>query len=265
MNRIQSLLPPVPILSQEDPGPAVQIEPSVEPLVALAPSQRLFIQPAYFFSGYRSAGERILVREGVAEALERVGVSLPRGMALLVWDGLRSLDTQREIANRFRTSLNGARVSDADLEQLVCQYVSPLPATSLIHQSAPAPHSTGGAVDLTLADEDGNALDLGTHFDDFRRVALPAHYERRGNRTDLSRESATRRLLRRVLFHAMLSAGFAPYPFEFWHFELGTRRAAAYHGHSAAKYGPAVPYLPPGPNRGGAPGLDSGVQLDPNT
>jgi hypothetical protein len=43
----------------------------------------------------------------------------------------------------------------------------------------------------------------------------------------------------------MLDAGFAPYPLEYWHYEIGTTLAAAWYGLPYAEYGAAVPWTPP--------------------
>ena len=75
-----------------------------------------------------------------------------------------------------------------------------------------APHTTGGAVDLTLG-WDGKALAMGTDYDAFEEEAALDFYE----------DGADQRLLtlRRILFNAMTGAGFAPYWTEWWHWSFG--------------------------------------------
>lgn len=71
-------------------------------------------------------------------------------------------------------------------------------------------HSRGVAVDLTLLDEAGIALDMGTGFDDMRELSHPFN-------PSLPLAVQRNRLL---LLGIMMGAGFAPIASEWWHFEL---------------------------------------------
>jgi len=71
-------------------------------------------------------------------------------------------------------------------------------------------HSRGVAVDVTLLDEHGQALDMGTGFDEMREQS---HHDR----DDLP-VSAQRN--RGMLLGIMLQAGFASLPTEWWHYQL---------------------------------------------
>jgi D-alanyl-D-alanine dipeptidase len=76
-------------------------------------------------------------------------------------------------------------------------------------------HGYGAAVDLTLADSTGRALDMGTPFDHFGPLAQPRYEARYRRQGQLSTEQIeNRRLLREV----MQSAGFQGIPSEWWHF-----------------------------------------------
>jgi D-alanyl-D-alanine dipeptidase len=71
-------------------------------------------------------------------------------------------------------------------------------------------HNRGAAVDITLIDERGNELEMGTPYDDFTEKA---HYDYE----DLSDEvKANRKLLRDV----MIKFGFEPLETEWWHFDF---------------------------------------------
>lgn len=76
-------------------------------------------------------------------------------------------------------------------------------------------HSRGVAVDVTLLNESGQALDMGTGFDDMRELS---HHDRK----DLPSEVQKNRLL---LLGIMLHAGFISIPSEWWHYELPNSRA----------------------------------------
>jgi D-alanyl-D-alanine dipeptidase len=71
-------------------------------------------------------------------------------------------------------------------------------------------HSRGVAVDVTLIDGDGVAVDMGTGFDDMRELSHPFN-------PDLPPTVQRHRIL---LLGIMMGAGFAPIDTEWWHFEL---------------------------------------------
>lgn len=77
-----------------------------------------------------------------------------------------------------------------------------------------SPHSRGVAVDLTLIDETGAALDMGTGFDAFTPLS---HH---GNE-DISAEAQRNRLL---LLGLMTEAGWDFYRNEWWHYQLFNSR-----------------------------------------
>lgn len=73
-----------------------------------------------------------------------------------------------------------------------------------------SPHSRGAAVDLTMINENGEALDMGTGFDAFTPLS---HH---GN-TEISAEAQRNRHL---LMGIMTTAGWDFYRNEWWHYQL---------------------------------------------
>lgn len=73
-----------------------------------------------------------------------------------------------------------------------------------------SPHSRGVALDLTLADREGNALDMGTGFDAFTPLSHHA--------TTAIPEAAQRNRL--LLLGLMTAAGWEMYSNEWWHYQL---------------------------------------------
>lgn len=80
-----------------------------------------------------------------------------------------------------------------------------------------SPHSRGAAVDLTLIDGEGRALDMGTAFDAFTPLS---HH----GRTDLSVTAQRNRFL---LIGLMTAAGWDFYRNEWWHYQLFDARRFA--------------------------------------
>lgn len=84
-------------------------------------------------------------------------------------------------------------------------------------------HNYGAAVDLTICDKFGNALDMGAGFDDPREIAYPSKENYFLQRGLLSEEHIkNRQLLRKV----MKLAGFSSIQTEWWHFNAVARDTA---------------------------------------
>lgn len=138
----------------------------------------------------------------VAEALEKVVAWLKQrrpGYTALVLDALRPQRVQQQLWDA--------------LEGTGLQMYLANPARGSIH-------SYGMALDITLLDEQGRELDMGTGFDDMTNLSHPALEEGfliTGELTD--EQVANRRLLR----EGMLEAGFFGINTEWWHFDCGDR------------------------------------------
>lgn len=84
-------------------------------------------------------------------------------------------------------------------------------------------HNYGSAIDLTLADEKGQALDMGTKYDFFGELAYPKLEQQFLNNGQLTAKAYENRLLLRNI---MKKAGFMPIDFEWWHFNAFSRKEA---------------------------------------
>ncbi|WP_346774025.1 M15 family metallopeptidase [Brevibacillus sp. SYP-B805] len=203
---------------------------SGEPLVSLSGlTAKLQVYPYYHKLGYSEALPDCYAREGVADRLVKAAERLPEGYSLVVWDGWRPYRLQQAIFDRFRETLlaQGWQEGEA-LTREVTKYVA-LPSTDPAH---PAPHLTGGAVDVTIAGPNG-WLPMGTDFDDFTPLAATDYFEQL---PELSAAEMAIRDNRRWLHELMTSAGFVNYPEEWWHFDYGNKAWARHH-QTLPKYG----------------------------
>lgn len=228
--------PPIPELldaAADDSQLPLAIDPTgdQEPLLPIE-VRRIRIIGAYWHTGWPFARPGAYLREGVLHRLAAAAATLPDGFGLAVWDAWRD--------PRLQERLHEVAYSDAALPP---GFVSP----PSLDPTRPAPHSTGGTVDITLTWRNV-PLALGTQFDAF----VPAAYARAlestdhpdaDNHNDRSDETVLARQLRRMLRSVMVSAGFVQLNCEWWHFEYGTRLWAAVHGR-APRYGGH-----PGPDR----------------
>ena len=106
--------------------------------------------------------------------------------------------------------------------------------------ATPPPHSTGAAVDLTLAGADGEPLDLGSPIDAIGAVSEPDHFAgvaREASDPELRNQAALFNQRRDLLAAVMLEAGFAQHPNEWWHFSRGDQLWAWRTGDNKAIYG----------------------------
>jgi zinc D-Ala-D-Ala dipeptidase len=168
---------------------------------------------------------RALVRAGLADRLTGARKALPRGIALKVVEGHRSVADQRAIIATYSAEVRAARpdVSPDELRRLVSRFVSPVEV---------APHVAGAAVDLTLVGARGQELDLGTTID-----ATPEQSDGRCW-TAADGIGVSARAHRDLLAGVLGGAGLVNYPTEWWHWSFGDRYWALMTGATAAIYGP---------------------------
>jgi zinc D-Ala-D-Ala dipeptidase len=90
-------------------------------------------------------------RLGVAKRVREVQRTSRPGLRLLLIEAYRPIETQHHYFEEYvaKLALRHPEWDPATLRSNASRYVDP-------------PHSTGGAIDLTLIDEDGRELDMGT-------------------------------------------------------------------------------------------------------
>lgn len=77
-------------------------------------------------------------------------------------------------------------------------------------------HSFGFAIDLSLVNENGREVDMGTEFDSFAIEAQPRYEAEMVEKGKLTNEQVSNRLILRGI---MESAGFKQLSFEWWHYD----------------------------------------------
>jgi len=77
-------------------------------------------------------------------------------------------------------------------------------------------HNYGFAIDLSLEDESGREVDMGTPFDGFTPLSQPNHEREYLKAGKLTKDQIEHRFILRNL---MLHAGFVQLPIEWWHYD----------------------------------------------
>lgn len=163
-----------------------------------------------------------LIRADIVPMLYTAAKSLPAGYKLCFIHGFRSRLHQWAmwLSKMDQERRAYPNESDAQLEKRVR-------ATLACPRYGYGPHQTGGAVDVTVVDEHGVTLDMGT--EPLYLGAESTMYYR--GITPAQKQN------RQILADAMRHAGFNNYPAEWWHWSYGDRMWAAYQGKKYALYG----------------------------
>ncbi|HYS44939.1 MAG TPA: M15 family metallopeptidase [Rhizomicrobium sp.] len=192
-----------------------------------------------YWQRIEGATDRLWLRKTVAEKLLRVNARAEAaGLELFLFDAWRPRAVQayfhdvwmpRELQRRD-PELSGVAL----IEEVERYWAAPSDSAD-----SPAPHATAAAVDLTLRWKDGEALWMGSLFDDVTALAHRDRFEHldSGNFSFSDQEA---RANRRLLHWLMTEEGFAGHPDEWWHFSWGDQMWAALTAAPNAHYGLAA-------------------------
>lgn len=194
-----------------------------EPLVNLR-EYGFLIQPIYYNEGLNGAVKDQYARESVGIKLAAAQKLLPKGYRIKVFDAYRPISVQQSLWDKYRRQVieENKTLSEDEIDKKTGFYVSK-PSTDVL---CPSLHNTGGAVDVTIIDPDGNELNMGTGFDDFTKRAWTDHFE-------YYEEDKEVRNNRRLLYYVMKEAGFTNLPSEWWHYDFGTKFWGYFKGYDA--------------------------------
>jgi D-alanyl-D-alanine dipeptidase len=197
-----------------------------EPLVAI-PTDRFALETPHPYEklgapyGGRSP---YYLRQGVLGRLISAQVALQQQYPvwrIQIFDAYRPIAVQQFMVNHAFAQLLADR-------QLTVETLSPAEQQALweeVYQfwalpshdpAMPPPHSTGAAIDVTLLDVTGQAVDMGGAIDELSPRSHPDYYASSDDSYEQSYHHH-RQLLHRV----MVEAGFLRHPNEWWHFSYG--------------------------------------------
>lgn len=191
------------------------IEECHQPLVSLnnlEGSHSIKVLPMYSKLGIQQASTQLYLRQEATDRLIQASKNLPAGYSFVIFDSYRPIVVQQEIFSRFKDELRKSHqeINENELNSMTEVYVS-LPSRDPLK---PSPHSTGGAIDLSIANEKQELLEMGADWDSF----------------DIKSQTAYFRLLngtyhqnRRLLYQLMTGVGYTNYPEEWWHYDFGNQ------------------------------------------
>ena len=179
----------------------------------------------------------IYLRRGVAQRLVTVNTALRiSGLELFVHDGYRSLLVQRyvrDVSVRARLQQEFPGITEAELERRIDDFAANIGENI---ETAPPPHLTGGAVDLTIRETGGEQIEMGKSLGLYS-TAFPDHFECLAEMRELNDIELQAQKNRRILYWVMEGEGFAVNPTEWWHWSYGDQLWSKLRGTKAAFYG----------------------------
>ncbi|QNI48568.1 M15 family metallopeptidase [Synechococcus sp. A15-60] len=182
---------------------------------------------------YGEGADPYRLRSGVLERLHKAQDQLSMAhdsaagsLQLAIFDAWRPVQVQAYMVLHATVELCRQRGIDPDdpaqLEAMarVQSDVSQFWAPPSRDPGMPPPHSTGAAVDLTLADITGTVLPMGGEIDAIGEESIPDAHASAAEQ-DPSGDAALWHRRRCLLHDVMKEAGFVRHPNEWWHFSHG--------------------------------------------
>ncbi|THD42740.1 MAG: peptidase M15D vanX D-ala-D-ala dipeptidase [Bradyrhizobium sp.] len=194
------------------------------------------VDNAPYYQRIPGSDARLLLRESVAARLGEVDERLRGvGLQIHVHDALRPVAVQKYFHDEWMPARVREKLPKLTNAEVVIE-VEKYWAAPTMSPLSPAPHSTGGAVDLTLSmSRNSEPLYMGSIFDDVTDLAHTDFFEVRPELISYSDIEA--RQNRRLLYWVMAEAGFANNPNEWWHFSWGDQMWARLMEIDAAVFG----------------------------
>lgn len=212
------------ILIGDDRVKAVRVQESNESIIDLTKEYPQFNFDHERFHVQKQSNTLFFARKTVGQKLSQAQTLLPSGINLLIKECYRPMWVQKGFWDGYVSFLQKKfpEWSDKQVYEECSKLNAPLDV---------APHTTGGAVDLTLVGSNGQWLDMGTEFNASPLETNEATYTQAENISDEAKEN------RKMLVDVMTAVGFVNYPTEWWHWSYGDKYWALSKGQPYAIYG----------------------------
>lgn len=161
--------------------------------------------------GNKSYLNACFVREDVGKRINIAQNLLPKGYKIMLRCGYRPLSLQKK---RYLWMYNKIKKKNPTWDEIK---LSSETSKCVASPNIIPPHSTGGAIDVSIIDNYGHQLAMGTRLGQFNELTY----------TDSSKISSQVKNNRKLLIKVMSKAGFINYPTEWWHWSYGDRYWAA--------------------------------------
>ncbi len=207
----------------------IPITDNHEPLIDLKHKKGILFGPSPEIPNNQ---EYTHLRQSVYIKLKQAQALLPKKLQLCLYEGYRSLRLQKMLFdNRYaKVKKQYPNWSSEKLFNETTRLVSPV--VNLDGSTNIPPHSTGGAFDVYLVNENGEYIDMGIHPKDWMEDTDGSLSV---TTSDIISQQAQQN--RKIMSEVLSTVGFVNYPTEFWHWSYGDRYWAYHKKQSTAIYG----------------------------
>tara|TARA_B100000965_G_scaffold178587_1_gene149065 strand:- start:1019 stop:1774 length:756 start_codon:yes stop_codon:yes gene_type:complete len=227
----------------------IKIKECHEPLIAIPQSIFRLTPHPYMSLGapYQDGEDPWVLRKTVLKRLIEAQQYLSEinpDLQLALFDAWRPISVQKFMFNytvHETCKSRGVDANDHSVKETITEIIEEVGrfwAKPTFNPSTPPPHSTGAALDLTIADMKGNPLDLGGEIDFVGAKSRPDFYEKDSLRMLFSKNKIFH-YRRSLLSSVMEQAGFVQHPSEWWHFSYGDQLWSWFSKQGNAIYGSA--------------------------
>ena len=169
------------------------------------------------------------VIENLIQAQNNLQLQHP-GWYIQIFDAYRPVAVQQFMVDySFGEALRERYLTETELSpqqrEQIWQVVYEIWAVPSLDMQTPPPHSTGAAVDITLVNDAGEIVDMGSPIDEMSDRSYPEYYINSHQEYHFHRQ---------LLNDVMLTAGFQRNPREWWHFSFGDQMWAWLYNQSHA-------------------------------
>lgn len=207
---------------------AISVVENKEPMIDLKQEGKLSYGPS---PEIPNNTDYTKLRKTVYEKLLQAQKLLPKGLHFRLYEGYRSLTLQKMLFDT-RFAKVKKQYSDWSKEQIFTEATRLVsPVINLDGSKNIPPHSTGGAVDVYLVNDEGEYVDMGIHPKDWME-----DHDGAISATASQRISKEAQINRKMMSYALSTVGFVNYPTEYWHWSYGDRYWAYHKGKSNAIY-----------------------------
>jgi D-alanyl-D-alanine dipeptidase len=212
------------------PWNKIKINECNEPLISIPKSIFRLTPHPYMSLGapYSTGADPWVLRRSVLKRLilaqQYLSESNPQ-LQLALFDAWRPISVQKfmfDYTLQETCKSKGIDINDLSVKggiNDVIEEVARFWAKPSFDPLTPPPHSTGAAIDLTLADMTRKPLDLGGEIDFIGPESSPEFYKNDYSKMPYSKQVFHDR--RSLLYSVMEQAGFVQHPNEWWHFSYG--------------------------------------------
>ncbi len=194
---------------------AVLIVENQEPMINLKDQNEIAFGPSPEIPNNQ---DYVFVRKSVYEKLKQAQSHLPSHLRFCLYEGYRSISLQKFLFENRYEKIKG-QYPDWPADQIFIETTKLVsPVINLDSSVNVPPHSTGGAIDVYLINDQGEYVDMGIHPKDWLN-----DLDGSISMTASALVSPEAEQHRKIMSQALSAVGFANYPTEFWHWSYGDR------------------------------------------